>query len=653
MVGARRALFLFCVGLCFMVAAHLVWYAAPARSNSPPPLRRPVEGELVARFTAQDRYGPGHRGLDIAAAPNTVVRAAHEGEVSFAGVVAGMRTVSIRHFTGWTTSYSYLSAIAVRAGDRVVRGETLGTVGRLHGSDQTGVHFALRLGEEYIDPAPFMVGVGPVLLPPPSDANNVAERPRPVHSEPTGDASAASIARGCSVSLIDCVGPLRPALKRASFIVAVLVKRAGNLAEDFLEKAAVVTDWAARAEAAAARSLRFALLDASKGLAAVLGHLASLPLKTSSQAALMFEPLSPEAARRIRRRGMRHAKRLEDIATGELQRRLDETFEPVAVAAALREELAVLSRYETERVLRSRSCLAPEHVQSLVRNPGKDDKVYLVVSGLGSSYESGGEEHDTTKALAARGHAVLRFSYRGHTTDGTGKWRPLPFEAEDTYKDIKDSAALLADQLSAISKAYPNKKIVIVAHSQGGVVARYALQKTIDRQLVEQHRIAAFVTLASPHRGSGAAADLIKATRGDRARRVAAELGLSDGVADARSVQQLAWGSEFMRDLGTAAPSGIPTTSISASTDFVVPAHETFLEGASNILVDTAADGAEGHGAITTNPETLIAIEAAAEGSSLCQSQEEVSSAARVSAVTTVGVERLRDGISDALEAAG
>ncbi|RSN64954.1 M23 family peptidase [Amycolatopsis sp. WAC 04182] len=98
-------------------------------------------------------YGPGHRGVDLAAPPGANVLAAAEGVVMFAGQVAGRGVVSIDHDGGLRTTYQPL-APTVTAGDQVYRGQVLGTLAAGHPGcpEPACLHFGVRRGEEYVDP---------------------------------------------------------------------------------------------------------------------------------------------------------------------------------------------------------------------------------------------------------------------------------------------------------------------------------------------------------------------------------------------------------------------------------------------------------------------------------------------------------------------
>lgn len=117
---------------------------------------KPVDGPVVAPFVAPTSvYGPGHRGVDFAAAPGTPVRAAGDGVVSFAGTVADTLHVVIAHTGDLRTSYSFLSRVDVRAGERVTRGRIVGLSGGAGPPDEAGrLHFGLRVGDRYVDPMP-------------------------------------------------------------------------------------------------------------------------------------------------------------------------------------------------------------------------------------------------------------------------------------------------------------------------------------------------------------------------------------------------------------------------------------------------------------------------------------------------------------------
>jgi murein DD-endopeptidase MepM/ murein hydrolase activator NlpD len=130
------------------------------------PLAPPVA--VVQRFRPPPRpWLPGHRGVDLAAAPGRVVRASAGGRVVFAGRVAGKPVVSISHGAVRTT-YEPVTAM-VEAGDPVTAGATIGVLapsGGHCGRVPTCLHWGLRRGAVYLDPL-LLLGAGRVVLKPP------------------------------------------------------------------------------------------------------------------------------------------------------------------------------------------------------------------------------------------------------------------------------------------------------------------------------------------------------------------------------------------------------------------------------------------------------------------------------------------------------
>lgn len=156
---------------------------------------RPVPGGIARPFVApRSRYGAGHRGVDLAAPPGAPVLAAGAGTVTFAGTVAGTLHVVVDHGAGIVTSLSFLASVAVRRGERVTRGQVLGTAGGSGPDHAPGVlHLGLRVHGTYVDP---MSLFAPVDL---ARAVHLA----PVHHRPDGEGlpSAATESRGLAESL--------------------------------------------------------------------------------------------------------------------------------------------------------------------------------------------------------------------------------------------------------------------------------------------------------------------------------------------------------------------------------------------------------------------------------------------------------------------
>ncbi len=150
------------------VLAVLAVFPTPATADERPPPRPgashavPLYGEFVRPYDApdDDPFAPGHRGVDVAAPPGSPVHASATGRVSFAGSVAGNRSVTVDHGGGLRTSYSFLVAIAVKTDDEVEQGQVVGTLGAGHPNQglPAHVHLSARHGELYFDPLELYVG---------------------------------------------------------------------------------------------------------------------------------------------------------------------------------------------------------------------------------------------------------------------------------------------------------------------------------------------------------------------------------------------------------------------------------------------------------------------------------------------------------------
>jgi murein DD-endopeptidase MepM/ murein hydrolase activator NlpD len=142
----------------------------PGSRSAPPtadwewPIDPPVS--LVEPFRAPPTpYSAGHRGIDLAAPPDTVVRAAADGVVAFVGPVAGRAVLSIDHGDGVVSAIEPVAA-SVAMGDRVLAGEAVALTARGGHCDGRCVHFGVRVHGEYVSPLLFLGGLPrAVLLP--------------------------------------------------------------------------------------------------------------------------------------------------------------------------------------------------------------------------------------------------------------------------------------------------------------------------------------------------------------------------------------------------------------------------------------------------------------------------------------------------------
>src|SRR5690606_38416743 len=310
-----------------------------------------------------------------------VVRASADGTVSFAGPVAGSLHVTVLHADGVRTSYSFLATVEVTVGQRVRRGDRLGTAGG-------HLHFGARVGDAYVDPAALFgttttdVELLPFEVPPGSDPD----------AEARALALLALAEGGGGVpGLPDVVGWLRD--------------RAG----------------------------------------AGVDHLAQLnPWVRGLEMGLdLADRLSP--------------------------RPCSGGPPPVAPVA------------------------------------GEPRRVAVTVGGLGSTSTSAAIDDLRVDELGYDPDRVVRFSYAGGRTPGTGAAFPglatTSYTSAHTQGDVTVAAARLAALVEQVLAAAPEAVVDLHAPSLGGLVARLAVMELAERD-VDPARLGTLVTLGTPHRGA-------------------------------------------------------------------------------------------------------------------------------------------------------
>jgi septal ring factor EnvC (AmiA/AmiB activator) len=112
----------------------------------------PVAGEVLAGFgrvvDPEFRTETFRKGVDIAAAEGTPVRAVADGSVRFAGWFRGYgKIVILDHGEGYFTVSGHLADTAVALGERVAAGDPLGSVGETGSLSGPRLYFEIREGE--------------------------------------------------------------------------------------------------------------------------------------------------------------------------------------------------------------------------------------------------------------------------------------------------------------------------------------------------------------------------------------------------------------------------------------------------------------------------------------------------------------------------
>lgn len=125
------------------------------------PLGRPVETSISSSFGKRRDPFNGkpafHAGIDFRGRIGDPIRVTADGKVIFAGRNGSYgKLIKICHGSGYTTRYAHLDRLSVRSGDRVTRGQEIGSMGNTGRSTGPHLHYEVRLNGSPINPAQFL-----------------------------------------------------------------------------------------------------------------------------------------------------------------------------------------------------------------------------------------------------------------------------------------------------------------------------------------------------------------------------------------------------------------------------------------------------------------------------------------------------------------
>lgn len=240
------------------------------------------------------------------------------------------------------------------------------------------------------------------------------------------------------------------------------------------------------------------------------------------------------------------------------------------------------------------------------RPPPPNDNVAVAIAGIASKTAGGLDSAIYRRGLGALGYRardVYRFSYAG--VDGDRFHRP--YERTHTYRDLRTSAAKLRDLLVRIGRRHPGRGVDLIAHSQGGMVARALLEWSAEAYDARVPQIENLVTFATPHRGTPVA-DLPRQLGKDTltGRFVTdgaswlARRGLAIPDPASPAVKQLAPGSPLVKRLAREdVLFGTKVLALAIPHDLIVPADHALYPGEESRVVPVS--GWNGHQTIVSS----------------------------------------------------
>ena len=121
----------------------------------------PLNGEITSPFGWREHPTTGeeafHYGVDLAADEGTDIACFADGTVGVVGESVELgKYVTVNHENGVSTLYAHCSAVTVKSGTGVKKGETVGRAGSTGNATGAHLHFEIHDGKEYLNPVYYL-----------------------------------------------------------------------------------------------------------------------------------------------------------------------------------------------------------------------------------------------------------------------------------------------------------------------------------------------------------------------------------------------------------------------------------------------------------------------------------------------------------------
>ena len=128
------------------------------------PSSTPVRGWITSGFGSRVSPFTGerssHKGIDVASPPGTPISAPADGVVIFTGAKEGFGNfIMIAHGYGVVTGYGHNAQNMVQIGQRIRRGDQIGTVGMTGRTTGPHLHYEVLLNGQQVDPKRFILDI--------------------------------------------------------------------------------------------------------------------------------------------------------------------------------------------------------------------------------------------------------------------------------------------------------------------------------------------------------------------------------------------------------------------------------------------------------------------------------------------------------------